>query len=268
MPALSLASTFDVVIPVIIQKGNVSIVSDKIRLANDLIGKRIAYPAGSISHYFILELIHSSGITEEEVRLIPMEVSLMATELNNREIDLFSAWEPSITSAIKQYPGFFITYQKISTGYLYFPDTFVQENPELTKYILAAVVRSIKWLKSDEDNLTLACDWNIESMEKISGERLMLNAKEIRKLAMKDILLYHSIYSIVPNEYDTRKDGSLYLEYEFIRAFHKKNKYRTWEQVAKSFNPDLIHDVLKNPKEFQLNDYNYNVPDNQSDKRR
>ena len=257
MPALSASSSFDVVIPVIIQKGKASIVSEKPMLTNDLKGKRIAYPYGSISHYFILELLQSAEITENIVSLIPMEVSSMANALHNNEIDLFSAWEPTVTSSLKQYPEFYITYQKVTTGYLYFSRTLVQKNPEIVNHILAAVIRSISWLKSDRENLLLACEWNIMEMEKLTAEKNIINAAEIADLALQDILGYYSKYSIVISDDDISVNSSLYNEYAFLTDLYEAKESRNWEQVAKGFDNDLIYEILEHPKEFHLNEYDY-----------
>ena len=72
MPAISASSNFDILIPVILQKGNVSIVTKKQILTNDIRNKHIAYPYGSISHYFILHLLQSEELSESDVQLIPM----------------------------------------------------------------------------------------------------------------------------------------------------------------------------------------------------
>jgi len=258
MPALSASSSFDVLIPVIIQKGNASIVSVGPMLTNDLKGKRIAYPYGSISHYYILDLLHSSGIPENRVSLIPMEVSAMAKALHNNEIDLFSAWEPTVIEALKQYPEYYITYQKITTGYLYFSKAFVQKNPEIVNHILAAVIRSISWMKSDRENLRLACEWNLKAMEELTGDKSNLNAEEIADVALKDILRYHSKSSIVINDEELRINSSLHKEYDFLRALSGKTKNSNWEQVAKSFDNDLMKEILSHPQVFHLNDYDYN----------
>ena len=257
MPALSASSFFDVVIPVIVQKGKASIVSEKPMLTNDLKGKRIAYPYGSISHYFILELLQSAEITENIVSLIPMEVSSMANALHNNEIDLFSAWEPTVTSSLKQYPEFYIAFQKITTGYLYFSEDFVQKNPEIAHQIIAAVIRSISWLKSDRENLLLACEWNIMEMEKLTAEKSILNAAEIADLALQDILGYYSKYSIVISDDDISVNSSLYNEYAFLTDLYEAKESRNWEQVAKGFDNDLIYEILEHPKEFHLNEYDY-----------
>lgn len=259
MPALSIAFVYDVVIPVILQKGNVSIISDEPMLSDDLIGKRIAYPYGSISHYFILELMHSSGITEDMVQLIPMDVTSMAMALHNHEIDLFSAWEPIVSSAVKQYPEFHITYAQITTGYFYFTNTFVQKDPKVTELILAAVIRSISWMKSDNENLLLACEWNLQAIEKLTGEENVLSKEEIAELAKADLIGYHSKYSVVIKDNYLRKNSSLYNEYKFLSGLDEESEKYNWEKVSLSFDNNLIVRILEHPKEFRLKDYDYEL---------
>jgi ABC-type taurine transport system substrate-binding protein len=259
MPALSVSSVFEVEIPIVIQKGNASVVSNKPMLTDDLKGKRIAYPQGSISHYYILKLLESAGIEEHQVQLIPMEIHSMAEALHNKKIDLFSGWNPNVASALKQYPDFFIVYQKITTGYLYFSKAYSQENPETVNHILAAVVRAISWMKSDRENLLLACKWNITAMEKLTREKSNLNADELADLVLRDILRYYSLNEIVPKTEDLKKNSILYKEYEFLKKINNGKLIGNWEQVSSSFNNKLIKKILTHPKEFQLTEYNYNL---------
>lgn len=259
MPALSIASVFDVVIPIILQKGNVSIVSNKPMLSDDLRGKRIAYPYGSISHYFLLELMQSAGITENMVELIPMEISSMATALNNNDIDLFSAWEPIISSAMKQYPEFHITYKKITTGYLYFSATTYNDNPDFAKQILSAVIRSISWMKNSRENLLLACEWNLEEMEELTGIESVLNAVEIAEIAKADLIGYHSKYSVVIKDKYIRKNSTLYNEYEFLSELNKDGEYSSWKIIAKLFDNNLVTEILEHPEDYRLNEYDYDI---------
>lgn len=261
MPALSAASSMDIVIPVIIQKGNISMVSSGPMLSDDLRGKRIAFPSGSISHYFILELLNSAGIAENDVKLIPIDISSLATALHQNDIDLYSSWEPNVSSDKKRHPDSYITYQKITNGYLYFSKTFVNNNPEEVVHILAAVIRSINWLKSDRDNLLLASEWNIADIEKLTGKRMVLKTTEIADLAMKDILGYYSKYSIVVSDDDVLLNHSLHKEYEFMAALNNNTENNNWEKVAISFDNNLITEILKHPTKFRLYDYDYSVND-------
>jgi ABC-type nitrate/sulfonate/bicarbonate transport system substrate-binding protein len=260
MPALSASSKVDLVIPVRIQKGNASIVSAKPMLTNDIKGKRIAYPLGSVSHYFLLKLLQSAGVGENEVTLIPMDVSLMPAALHDQKVDVFSAWEPLVASAMKQHPEFFIPYRQITTGYLYFLNDVANRDRETVSHILAAAIRAIKWLKSDRDALVSACQWNITEMERLTGETSILTAREIAQLALQDILRYSSLYSsIVIKKENTRINDILHSEYTFLRALGQVQDSRTWEQVRKGFDDSLIVEILNNPEKYHLNDFSYDI---------
>lgn len=257
MPALSASSNFDIIIPLLLQKGNVSIVSRKPMLTNDLEGKRIGYPLGSISHYFLLDLFRGEGIKENEMSLIPLDVTSMANALHNNEIDLFSAWEPIVAASQKLHPEYFITFKRISTGYLYFSKEFAAQNSEVVNHILAAVKRAINWLKVDRNNLLSASDFNIIEMERLSGEKSILNAEEIASLALKDILRYDSKYSIVLAEDDLKINSLLHKEFRFLKELNKVPGSSKWEEVRKSFNRNLIVEIYKQPKEYKLNEFDY-----------
>lgn len=259
MPVLSAASKFDIVVPAILQKGNVSTVSNKSMLTNDLSRKRIAYAQGSIAHYFILDLLESAGIDIKKVKLIPMEVNVMANALHNNEIDLFSAWEPNVASALKQYPEFFITYQRISTGYLYFSRNLLNSNPLLTNEILAAVIRSINWMKDDDLNLLKACEWNLVEMEKLTGVKSNLNIEDLATLSKHDILGYYSKHEIVVKKEDTEPESSLYKEYTFLNTLDLNKQHKPWNQIARSFNIDIITNIFMYPNEYKLYNYDYEI---------
>lgn len=259
MPALSASSEFDIIIPVILQKGNVSIVSSRPMLTNDMKGKRIAYPFGSISHYFLLDQLHDAGIKDNEVTLIPMDVRFMADALHNNKIDLFSAWEPIVASALKQYPKFFMTYRRISTGYLYFSRKFAVNNPKAVNYILASVIRAFTWMKRDRRNLLLACQWNLTEMEKLTGGKDILDTEEIADLALKDILGYNSKFSIVINENDTQINSPLHQEFRFLKGLNKVPASSRWDKVSKSFDRNLILKIFKQPKKYNLNKFDYDT---------
>lgn len=259
MPALSAASNIDIVIPMMLQKGEVSIIAKEVILSNDLEGKIIAYPKGSVSHYFIMELLQTYGITTNQVTMIPMDNSSMAAALHNNEIDLFSTWEPNVTLAMMQYPEFNISYKKISHGYLYFTESFFNCDPKVVNQILVAMIRAVKWIKKDSDNLLMACQWNIDAIEEMTGDSYLLNKETFAHLVKHDLLNYTTFQSLVPDKADLKKNGSLYNEYEFIKSLNNEVVNNNWEQVRNSFNLDVVAKIIRNKEEFQLLRYDYDV---------
>ena len=97
----------------------------------------------------------------------------------------------------------------------------------------------------------------ILEMEKLTAEKNIINAAEIADLALHDILGYYSKYSIVISDDDISVNSSLYNEYAFLTDLYEGKESRSWEQVAKGFDNDLILKILEHPKEFHLNEYDY-----------
>ncbi|MFK5953868.1 MAG: ABC transporter substrate-binding protein [Desulfobacterium sp.] len=102
MPTLTAAANFDIVIPVMIQRGFVSIVANRHMLIDQLKRKKIGYAFGSNAHYALLKTLASAGLNENDVKLIPMEVAQMPEALDAGEITAFSAWEPTPYNCIKK----------------------------------------------------------------------------------------------------------------------------------------------------------------------
>jgi len=100
MPTLSAAANFGVHVVALAQQGFCSIVAREEMLMKELRAKRIAYAFGSNAHYALLQSLASAGLREEDVRLIPLDVTEMPSALAEGAIDAFSAWEPTPTIAL------------------------------------------------------------------------------------------------------------------------------------------------------------------------
>jgi len=68
MPTLTAATNLDIVIPVMIQRGFISIVSNRQMLVEQLKGKRIGYAFGSNAHYALLKTLATAGLNENDVK--------------------------------------------------------------------------------------------------------------------------------------------------------------------------------------------------------
>src|SRR5205085_2511373 len=67
----------------------------------DLRGKKIATPANTSAHYFLVKMLRLAKVREDEVTIVPITpVTLMTEALQKREIDAFSMWEPEPEKAI------------------------------------------------------------------------------------------------------------------------------------------------------------------------
>ena len=116
MPAITAAASSEIIIPSVVQNGFISIIADHHMMVKELRGKRIGYASGSNAHYALLSALSANGLTEADVKLIPMEITDMPESLHNGNISAFSAWEPTSTIALKKHPNSTAIHRHLSTG--------------------------------------------------------------------------------------------------------------------------------------------------------
>lgn len=76
----------------------------------DLKGKRVMLPRRTSANYFLVAMLETVGLTEEDVELVPLpraddvktSLDLMSDALRNGEADVISIWEPEPEDAIRQ----------------------------------------------------------------------------------------------------------------------------------------------------------------------
>ena len=257
MPAVTAAATMDIIVPALIQQGFTSIVANRFMLIKELRGKKIGYALGSNAHYALLKALSTARLTEEQVRLVPMEVNEMPETLHSREIAAFSAWEPTPATTLIKYPESLVIHRYLSSGYIYFSKTFSDKYPEIVRQIIAAEVRALRWMQRSRKNLLRASEWALQAAENLTNQKLKLTIEQNAALAKNDILGIASA-PIIPQS-DLRQNGPLHTEFEFLKTLNKIPASASWEKVHKSFDFQIMIDVIKHPKKHKLNEFNYDI---------
>ena len=217
-------------------------------------GKRVAYSPGSSSHYTLLQGLHAAGMTEGDVRLVALEPSVMPMALANKEIDAFSAWEPTPSIALSQDKNNRAIYKSISSDWFVLSREFVEQQPKPALQIVAAYVRAINWLRASRGNVDTAVQWVFADGAKFTGEPLPLKASQAAGILRKDLLDVPGA-PVVTN----LKNDVLPLSGEL--AFLK-----TLGKVSASVGDDLLRDafaykglkkVLADPQKYQIYAFDY-----------
>ncbi|MCQ4574738.1 MAG: ABC transporter substrate-binding protein [Candidatus Brocadiales bacterium] len=255
MPALTIAATLDVVITNMMQRGFTSIVARRDVLLGGMRGRHIGYGFGSNAHYSLLQALSAVGLNEEDVHLIPMDIGEMPEALHSGKVDAFSAWEPTPTITLKKYKDTIIIYSKLNSGYLYFPKDFAIEHHDAMYHIVAAAMRAISWMQASDENLGRASLWSRKSGEKLIGKSLEISDEEVARLAKEDIIGMKQPCRIPKG--DLELIGSLYYEFEFLKALDKIPATADWSEVQNSFDKRIVEEILANPKKYRLYEYDY-----------
>ncbi len=252
MPALTIASTDEVIIPIMAQQGFTSIVASKPMLISELRGKRIGFAYGSNAHFTVLDALASENMTSEDVELIAMETSEMGEALRSGRIAAFASWEPTPTLALALNPDFVTVHRSLSTGYLYFFRRFADEHPLAVRHIIAAQVRAVRALRDNPDIQTEACEWSCMAGEKLSPRSQQVVPESAALLLYKADILGTKSPVYVP-ESDLLDEGPLHREFEFLKALRIISAKSEWKAVRRSFDRDVLTDVLLHPETYSLN---------------
>jgi NitT/TauT family transport system substrate-binding protein len=259
MPALLAAAALDVIIPAATHQGFDHIVASKTLLISDLKGKRIGYPFGSVSHRTLLEALLSEGMNEDQVSLIPQEVSALPAALKNGLIDAFAAWEPATMSALSQVPSATIIHRSRHLGLVYFTKNFATAHREAMRQILAAEIRAIKWLTDSRKNLAQSCKWVSERSQGLGPEKPAVSSDKCASLIAQ--VGQMDFVAVVP-ERDLRAGGHLHREFEFLKSLGKVSSSVSWLDVSRKLDRSVITEILANRLKYRLDEFRYELGDN------
>lgn len=258
MPTLIAAAGSDIIVMAQNKLGSNSLVTKGHMPINDLKGKRIGYAFGSTAHYNILQLLSSEGLRERDVRLVDLNVNEMPDMLAEGKIDAFLAWEPTPTIALARFNNFVVIHRTLTSAYLYFSRSFVDQHLEAVRYIVAAQLRAIAWMKRERQNLLEACRWALQARKTFSGhEQQTLSVTQYASLVRDQLLDFNSV-SFIPKQ-DMVVDGRLFREFEFLKTLGKMPPSSDWDSVSNSFDPAIINEVAANPKKYGLNEHSYDT---------
>lgn len=247
MPTTTVIANLDVEVLSLIEGGRVWIVSKNYDNVTQLKGKKVGYAFGSNAHYFLLKTLSQNNISEKDVTLVQLDVPSMPQALENNEIDAFSAWEPTPTLAIKNFPSFKRIHNGRSSGYLYAKGDFAKANPEALKHIIASEIRAIKYIQKSQGNLDRTSNWAIDAGTALKGSSLGLTVEEYDNIVSDG--LPGSIY-IEDKYYDD--GGILNEEFELLKTLGKVPQSVIWSEAKAKIKRELVKEVLSNPEKYRL----------------
>jgi len=72
-----------------------------INSVHDLIGKKIATPFATTTHYSLLKALELNGISEKDITLLDMQMPEVYASWKRGDIDAAYAWEPTLSNLLK-----------------------------------------------------------------------------------------------------------------------------------------------------------------------
>ena len=140
---------------------------------------------------------------------------------------------------------------------MYFDKSFADNNHEVLRQILASVIRAIRWVRSDEENLLAAFKLNHKREEKLKMHENMLFDAERSELARSDIL--GLITDPIISDELIKKNGSLHKEFEFLRKLRNKWQSLEWEDLKEKFDGQTVVEVLNQGSHYRIDKSDYDL---------
>ncbi len=256
MPVLTIAADVDVIIPAITHQGFGYIVAHRHMLLSDFKGKRIAYPEGSLAHYLLLAALTSEGLNEEQVDLVAMDIDELPRALANGKIEAFAAWQPVVSTTLNTVPGSVIIHGSRSLGFVYFRKDFADRHPDAVRRILAAEIRAIRWVLSNNRNILLSSKWAIQRANRSFRVTTEISPAQFADSISKIALM--NLDPIIPQN-DVRQNGHLHREFDFLKSLGKIPPTSRWDAVRGEFNREIIKQILREPKRYRLDEFRYEM---------
>jgi len=119
----------------------------------DIIGKRVATTIGTSAHYFMAVFFILNKLDLEDVEIVNLKPTEMVKAIVDGDVDVIFAWEPNIYHAVKSLGenavilpsniGYLTTFSLVSKN------VFVENNQQLLKRILKALIKAEKFAKGN-----------------------------------------------------------------------------------------------------------------------
>ncbi|MEW5725380.1 MAG: ABC transporter substrate-binding protein, partial [Thermodesulfobacteriota bacterium] len=143
----------------------------------DLVGKNVATPFGTTSHYRLMGILSMFGLGEDQLKIIDMAGTDIVAAFRRGDIDAGCAWEPAVSEMIKfggkiivpaedQIKAGFATY-----GIVAVTEEFAEKSPELVRKFLKVMNESTAFFRS-----------NPEEAYKLIGENAGLTPESTRDI--------------------------------------------------------------------------------------
>ena len=256
MPTIVAASEFGIQAVALAKQGFSSIVTTGHYTMAGLKGKRIAYPPVSNAHYALLSALAASGLKESDVKMVPMDVNRMVEALASKEVDAIAAWEPIPTIAVKTVDGAASIYRCLNSSYLVLGKGLAERHPDAAALIVASFFRALDWMGKSERNLNRAAEWTLASATRLQRGTIPLSAADIALLTMQDAIGIISSPLIPTGE--LQENGTIWKKFEFLKKEGKIPGCVSWSWARQHFDRLLPSRVLRRPKAYQLESFDYN----------
>ena len=253
VPTLMASARGQAVIVGLVKQTSTAIVGRRVAQVSDLAGRRIGYVEGSSAHHTLLQGLRSAGLSERQVRLVPLAVSEMPEALERGEIDAFAAWEPAPSAALAANRANRIVFRGLTSDFLVLDRRFAEQQPAAARHLIAGFVRALEWMRRAQANLDRAVSWARLDAQTLSGKAPPISDRQIARITHEEILDVPSAPAIPGRS----TSPPLRKEFDFLAGQGKLPPEARWDAIADALRYDGLYQVLAEPRRFRLAEFDY-----------
>jgi NitT/TauT family transport system substrate-binding protein len=136
--------------------GNDKIIArDGITSIADLKGKQVAVEAGTVDHYLLLLALQQSGLTQNDIKLVPMATDAAAEAFATGKVDAVGAFAPFTTTALQRAGSRAIATSAEFPGaipdHLVVTPTMVHDRPDDIQALVDTWFDTLQWIRTHRD---------------------------------------------------------------------------------------------------------------------
>ncbi len=209
----------------------------------DIVGKKIATPFATTTHYSLLKALELNGISEKDITLLDMQMPEVYAAWQRGDIDAAYAWEPTLSNLLKDGKTIISSKDMASKG-------VVTSNVEVVRREFASKYPDIvtKYIKAVNKSVKLYNENQAEAVKTIS-DTLEITQEEAAK-QMKGSIWLTAEQQLDPAYFGTSdKKGELVNSLKDTADFLYKQKSLMTQPKLSTFedavNPLYIENALK-----------------------
>ncbi len=160
---------------------------NKIKDIADFKGQKIAVENGSVSHFFLLQVLEEAGLSGDDVTLINLTPDAAAAAYQAGRADIAVTYAPFLQKANQAQPDGRVIYDtsKMPTAivdvYLFSPE-FIAENPQGTQAFVNGILKGIEFLNTNrEEALAIAAKKLELTPEEVASELTGVDLTSLEK---------------------------------------------------------------------------------------
>lgn len=254
MPTIDALMRVDGWIVGLVKETYSSLVAQGVTLFAEMRGRRIGYVEGSNAHLALLRGLHSVGLRESDVELVPVEIDDMPAALESRRIDGFCAWEPAPTIALARNSANRVIYRGPSSDYFVLARGFETGAPQAALALVAAQIRAVNWMRARPAHLAQAARWAMVDGEAFAGRKSGLLLAQAIEIARRELIDVPSAPVLVVRPGDVPR---LAHEFEFLKAAGKLPAGAAYSRIAAALGYPGVGRVTAEPGRFGLARFDY-----------